>query len=181
MKLNKAYTHLFQVFQFWTMNAVCAPFFSQIKGLQKVKDKQEDEWKSENTSIFNFTVTEQILHQKYCCIDKVSIIAENSLQAGRDSEQRINIGNTKNGEETEIRDRQIIGDQQTSVVFHNTDSVLKRLPHQTLSNFFRALSTERFFSLARPFSPCSYLQGGHFAPVTHYSLTNPALPSAMNL
>lgn len=38
-----------------------------------------------------------------------------------------------------------------------------------------------FFLPSHFLQGCCYLQGGHFAPVTQYSLANPALASAMNL
>lgn len=90
----------------------------------------------------------------------------------------------KNGEERGKKDKhkQIIGAQQSSGVFQNTDAVLKSQLHQSPIKLLQSIIDRTLSYLPSHFlQGCCYLQGGHFAPVTHYSLANPALPSAMNL
>lgn len=62
---------------------------------------------------------------------KINIITVNSFQAERQPEQGTNIENKKKKRNERKKNRKIIGAQQTSEVFHNTDSVLKSLPHQS--------------------------------------------------
>ena len=73
----------------------------------------------------------------------------------------------KNGAE---RHGRITGAQQTS---SKAQLPCRRVrPTETPSNFLRALSIRSPRACQAIFS--KDLQGGHFAPVTHYSLANPA-------